>query len=129
MHPFSVRRLLDHSAVYTIGNMVKGRDIRETLRALRGGRLLFLPHAIQQMTRPERMIDRHEIRNVVEHGEVIEDYPNDARGHSCLMLGFGFGGRPLHVVCAPKDEYIAVITAYLPDPAEWSDDCRVRKKP
>jgi hypothetical protein len=111
-----------------MGNMVKGRDIREKLRALRGGKLLFLPHAIQQMTRPERMISRHEIRNVVEHGEVIEDYPNDVRGHSCLMLGFGVDGRRLHVVCAPKEEYIAIITAYLPDPAEWSDDCRMRKK-
>jgi hypothetical protein len=46
--------------------MVKGRDIREKLRALRGGRLLFLPHAIQQMARPQRMISRHEVRNVVE---------------------------------------------------------------
>jgi hypothetical protein len=35
------------------------------------------------------MISRQEIRNVVEHGEIIEDYPNDARGHSCLMLGSG----------------------------------------
>jgi hypothetical protein len=109
--------------------MVKGRDIEEKLRALRGGRLLFLPHAIQQMARPERMIRRQEIRNVVEHGEIIEDYPNDVRGHSCLMLGFGFDRRPIHVVCAPKSEYLAIITAYLPDPDEWSDDYRVRKKP
>jgi len=49
---------------------VKGREIEEKLRIVRGGRLLFLPHAIQQMTRPERMISRQEIRNVVEHGEM-----------------------------------------------------------
>jgi len=109
--------------------MVKGGEIEEKLRALRGGRLLFLPHAIQQMTRPERMISRQEVRNVVEHGEVIEDYPNDARGHSCLMLGFGTDRRPIHVVCAPKNEYLAIITAYLPNPDEWTGGCRVRKKP
>lgn len=31
------------------------------------------------------------------------------------------------MVCSPQDEYLAVITAYLPDPAEWSDDRRQRK--
>ena len=108
--------------------MVKGREIEAKLRALRGGKLLFLPHAIQQMTRPERMITRQEVRNVVERGEIIEHYPNDARGHSCLMLGFGFDRRPIHVVCAPKSEYLAIITAHLPDPDEWNVDFRVRKK-
>ena len=96
---------------------------------MRGGRLLFLPHAIQQMTRPERMISRREVRSIVEDGEIIEDYPDDARGHSCLMLGFGLERRPIHVVCAPKSEYLAIITAYLPNPNEWSDGYRVRKKP
>jgi len=104
--------------------MVQGREIEEKLAALRGGKFLFLPHAIQQMTRPERMISRQEVRNVVEHGEVIEDYPDDARGHGCLMLGFGLDHRPIHVVCAPKSEYLAIITAYLPNPEEWSGDTK-----
>ncbi len=59
-------------------------------------------------------------------GEVIEDYPADARGHSCLLLGAGDAGRPIHAVCAPKDDYLAVITAYLPGKDEWSDDFRRR---
>jgi hypothetical protein len=65
---------------------------------------------------------------VVVRGEIIEDYPNDARGHGCLMLGTGDSGRPVHVVCTPKAEYLAVITAYLPDPKEWTPDCRVRRE-
>ena len=109
--------------------MVKGREIRKKLAALRGGRLLFLPHAIEQMTRPERMIRRQDVRAVIEQGEVIEDYPDDARGHSCLMLGFGADGRPVHVVCAPKSDYLAIITAYLPSLDEWSDGYRVRRNP
>ncbi len=75
------------------------------------------------------MITRQELRTVVECGEVIEDYPDDARGHSCLMLGFGTDRRSVHVVCAPKSEYLAIITAYLPNPKEWTGGCRVRKKP
>ena len=62
------------------------------------------------------MITSSEVEVIVTHGELIEDYPNDPRGHSCLMLGFGDGSRAVHVVCSPKDEYLAIITAYLPDP-------------
>jgi hypothetical protein len=73
------------------------------------------------------MITTDEVRTVIEHGELVEDYPDDSRGHSCLMLGFGENGRPIHVVCAPKDEYLAIITAYLPDPHEWADGFRQRR--
>jgi hypothetical protein len=90
-------------------------------------RLLFLPHAIRQMSRPQRMISSNEVEVVVKQGELIEDYPSDPRGHSCLMLGFGGGGRAVHVVCSPKDDYLAIITAYLPDPAQWSEDFRRRR--
>ena len=89
-------------------------------------RLLFLPHALRQMLRPDRMISREEIRATVFGGEVIEDYPEDVRGHSCLLLGRGVEGRPIHVVCSPKEDYLAIITAYLPDELEWSSDFRVR---
>ena len=89
-------------------------------------RVLFLPHAVRQMARPERMITPAEVREVIENGEVIEDYPSDARGHSCLMLGPDQNGRQLHVVCSPKDEYLTIITAYVPDPSKWSQDLRKR---
>ena len=57
---------------------------------------------------------------------MIEDYPEDARGQSCLMLATP-EGRAVHVVCSPKADYLAVITAYLPDPGHWSADFRERK--
>lgn len=101
-------------------------DILSRVRRAAAQRILFLPHALQQMLRPDRMIRRMEVRMVVEHGEIIEDYPADARGHSCLLLGVGDGGRPIHVVCAPKDDYLAVISAYLPDRREWSEDFKRR---
>ena len=90
-------------------------------------RILFLPHAIRQMSRPDRMITPAEVRGILETGDLIEDYPEDARGHSALLLGQGNGGRALHVVCSPKDEYLAIITTYLPESKEWSEDFRMRK--
>lgn len=76
--------------------------------------------------RPDRMISRLEIRNALFKGEVIEDYPEDPRGHSCLIFGVSDLGRALHVVCAPKEDYLAIITAYLPDEGEWTDNFTVR---
>ena len=90
-------------------------------------RIIFLPHAVRQMGRPDRLISTADIRSVIFEGEVIEDYPEDQRGHSCLMLGFDADGRAIHVVCSPKNEYLAIITAYLPYEDEWSDDLRSRE--
>lgn len=90
-------------------------------------KLLFLPHAMRQMTRPNRMIKTSEVRKVVLEGEIIEDYPEDIRGHSCLILGCGEMGRALHVICSPKDEYLAIITAYIPNENQWSDDLKSRR--
>jgi hypothetical protein len=81
------------------------------------------------MNRPERMISTKEIRQVIEHGEIIEDYPNDARGHSCLVLGTGETKRPIHVVCSHKEDYLAIITAYIPDEKDWAEGFKTRRAP
>jgi hypothetical protein len=107
------------------------RDVRDILKQVREAaakRILFLPHALSQMNAPERMISTEEVRAVIFYGQVIEDYPEDARGQSCLMLGQGEGHRPIHVVCAPKADYLAIITAYLPSPRQWELDWRTRRE-
>jgi uncharacterized protein DUF4258 len=81
------------------------------------------------MSHPERMITVNEVRRIVQTGEVIEDYPEDARGHSCLIIGLGETGRPVHVVCAPKTDFLAIITAYLPDEREWHNGFKRRRQP
>ncbi len=78
------------------------------------------------MSRTDRLISTTDIRKVIDEGEIIEDYPEDVRGHSCLMLGIDMNGRPIHIVCAPKDEYLAIITAYVPNPNQWSKDYTTR---
>ena len=100
--------------------------VEESRRAAKK-KLLYLPHAIRQMSRPERMITPQEVEKVAMTGELVEDYPKDSRGHSCLLLGFGDSDCAIHVVCAPKTEYLAVITAYLPDADQWLPDFRRRR--
>jgi len=106
--------------------MSKRIDIVEHVRASAKAKVLFLPHALRQMLRPERMISRAEVLGVIATGAIVEDYPEDCRGHSCLLLGYSEGGRPLHVVCAPKGDYLAIITAYVPEKSEWSQSFNAR---
>ena len=69
-----------------------------------------------------RRITAQELREAIANGEVIEDYPNDKYGPSCLVLGFTSLGRPIHVQCShPSRALIKIITAYQPDPNEWTD--------
>ena len=100
--------------------------ILERVRTTAAKRLLFLPHTIRQMSRSDRMITTKDVENVIMMGELIEDYPDDSRGHSCLILGAGTDWRSIHVVCAPKDEYLAIITTYRPDPTQWTPDLKER---
>jgi hypothetical protein len=110
------------------GSDAKQQDIITRARVAATKRIFYLPHAINQMNAPERMISTREVRAVIFEGVLIEDYPEDARGQSCLMLGWGQEGRPLHVVCAPKPDYLAIITTYLPSPEQWEQDWRTRRK-
>jgi hypothetical protein len=73
------------------------------------------------------MIRVAEIRSCVTTGQMIEDYPEDVLGHSCLMLSYSDAGRRIHVVCSPKADYLAIITAYEPDPAQWEADFATRR--
>lgn len=102
-------------------------DILDLVREAARIRLLFLPHAVRQMSRPDRLITVAEVERCIFTGEVIEDYTEDVRGRSCLMFRMPDSGQPTHVVCAPKDGYLAIITAYRPDPNEWMADWKTRR--
>jgi hypothetical protein len=102
--------------------------ILQKIRKASKRRILFLPHAIRQMSRPDRMIGTGDVKRIIAEGEVVEDYADDPRGHSCLMMGFDEEGRPIHILCAPRDEYLAIITAYRPSRLEWDKDFRTRKR-
>ena len=58
---------------------------------------------------------------------IIENYPEDKRGHSLLVLGFTKEGLPIHMVCAIYENVLVIITLYRPDPELWVD-WRIRKE-
>jgi len=86
----------------------------------------FSKHAVDQTIVREISVSELE-KAISSQSEVIEDYPEDKYGPSCLILGFTSAGRPLHVQCSyPDRPLIKIITVYEPDPGLWID-LRIRK--
>jgi len=102
----------------------------DLIRALAGaGRYTLTVHAER-----ERQADRittSELEMALRNCEVIEDYPQDPRGHTCLGLGFA-NTRPVHAVCAIKEapRELLLITVYDPGqrPHKWEAGFRRRRK-
>jgi Domain of unknown function (DUF4258) len=77
-------------------------------------------HAVDQTML--RHITVRELREAITTGEIIEDYPGDKYGPSCLVLGFTVAGRPIHIQCSyPARPLLKIITVYEPDPNAWDD--------
>jgi hypothetical protein len=75
----------------------------------------------------QRKIEIRELEEAIFAGQIIEEYPADPRGPSCLILGYTQGNRPLHIVCGIIREELLVITAYEPSLEEWKTDWRTRR--
>jgi hypothetical protein len=63
-----------------------------------------------------------DIENVLINGEILEEYPDDPRGLSCLVLGYS-QHRPIHIVCGfTSTKWIRIITVYVPKPPKWINE-------
>jgi hypothetical protein len=106
---------------------VAGEDIVARVQFLvRRGRYRLTLHAERERDAERIQIAELEEALGGERLELIEDYPEDPRGHSQLVLGFTTAGLPIHAVCATHEETLVIITLYRPDPNLWQDN-RIRK--
>jgi hypothetical protein len=97
-------------------------SIREKIQQ---GEYEYSRHAVDQSILRE--ISDQEMKEAILNGEIIEDYPKDKYGPSCLIAGQTSAGRWLHVQTSyPSRPKVKIITLYQPNPNEWID-FKVRK--
>lgn len=97
-----------------------------TLPVVAYDELIFRVHALQRMF--ERGISETDVREVLEHGETIEAYPDDVPYPSRLILG-SCGGRPVHVLASddPDAQATVIVIVYEPDRIRWDASFRRRR--
>jgi Domain of unknown function (DUF4258) len=90
------------------------------------GEYEFSKHAADQSIL--RQIQVREVKEAIANGQVIEDYPDDKYGASCLISGLTQAQRPIHTQCSyPSRPLIKIITLYQPDPQRWNSDFTQRR--
>lgn len=72
-------------------------------------------------------LTENDLRDTLERGEEIEDYPNRARA---LLLGWTEDKFPCHIVLEweEPDVQVVIVSAYIPESAEWFPDWRRRRR-
>ena len=102
-------------------------ELIEKIRELASERRLRITfHARKEMDADDVPTDALVQALALEAAEVIEDYPDDPRGHSHLVLSWLNLLEPIHICCAAHGDELVIITVYRPDTQEWTSNLRER---
>ncbi len=76
----------------------------------------------------ERGISLADVREIVESGETLNEYPDDIPYPSKLILGYR-GNRPIHLVLGYNEieQMCIVITVYQPSKDIWENDFKQKR--
>lgn len=93
--------------------------------AFRDGEYTTTRHAVGQAF--SRKLNIGDVEDGMREGapEIVEDYPLDRRGPSCLILVRGPSGIAYHLICSHAPD-VRLITVYVPNENQWSPDLRRR---
>ncbi len=87
--------------------------------------IIMKNHAYSRMK--TRNISIAMVENAILDDDIIEKYPDDFPLPSVLLLGYD-NKVPLHIVCAPSDKGLIIISVYIPNENIWKNDWRTRLK-
>lgn len=93
-------------------------------RLIQEDKFIVSEHAQARMF--ERQISLDDLLDLIRHGEIIEEYPDDEPCPSALMLGY-IGGLGCHVVIGVCMYRLRIITAYWASEDEWIE-CKKRRR-
>lgn len=81
------------------------------------GEIRITQHAQVEMDAEEITLD--EVLMAISSSSILEDYPEHKHGSCCLLYGYTFEGRHLHIVCTTALPRLVIITVYEPLPPKW----------
>ena len=87
------------------------------LSQVKENRYFFSQHADEERMNDNLLVS--EVEESLLQGTVLESYPDDARGESCLVVGFTQKGKPVHAVCGRSGDRLVIITVYIPTPPKF----------
>lgn len=99
--------------------------IIQTVAASGFTNIIWSRHAV--LRAKKRGIDEAAVMAALTSAEIVEDYPTSPRrAPDCLCL-CRVDHEPVHAVIAVLDtDRILIVTVYVPDGEEWTDDYRTR---
>jgi uncharacterized protein DUF4258 len=85
-------------------------------------------HALHELEEDALLLDL--VLAATRAGEVIEDYPTDPRGPSCLVCSALGEGLWVHTVwgCDTASGIAVLITVYRPTAERWENDFKTRRQ-
>ncbi len=60
-----------------------------------------------------------EIEEALFNGIILDRYNDTGRGKSCLVAGYSKAGKPLHIVCGLRQDWLVIVTVYIPQPPKF----------
>lgn len=91
-------------------------DITTIRRRVKTGEYDLSEHAHRE--RQEEQITIQDIERTLLKGDILEKYPQDPRGESCLVAGI-VKNKPIHAICGFRGEKLLIVTVYIPKPPTW----------
>lgn len=77
----------------------------------------FSKHGDQERQNDDLTVS--EVEEALLSGRILEQYEDTGRGESCLVVGFTEAGKPIHIVCGARGEWMVIITVYIPRPPKF----------
>jgi len=90
-------------------------DIEKIKKSIKK-KFFYTHHSIKKLSEKDISVD--ELRNAIESGEIIQEFPRDKYGPCSLIFGFTNRQRPIHAIVS-YSEPAWVIMAYEPQIEEW----------
>ena len=100
-------------------------DIEIIRKMVADRKIKWSNHCLERMG--ERNISIADVKNCIDNGEIIEDYPDDFPFPSCLIFGYNIHEQVIHVVVGSDSVNVYIITAYVPNTIKFEEDLKTRR--